>query len=77
MALAALRVIAEEWPAGLGSSEIADELLAREWPSNELEEILVELVTQGVLLSVDGGYFTLHGYGYPGQTAPTPAVGEN
>jgi hypothetical protein len=36
--------------------------------------VLVDLVIEGILLSVDGGYFTLHGYGYPGQIAPVPAA---
>jgi hypothetical protein len=34
----------------------------------------VELVTEGVLLSADAGCFTLHGYGYHGQSVPTSAV---
>jgi hypothetical protein len=72
--LAALRVIGEDGPRAWRLEEIADELEARGWPSDGLKVILVELVTEGVLLSVDGGYFTLHGYGYPGQTAPLPAV---
>jgi hypothetical protein len=74
VALAALRVIAEEGPRAWRVQEIADQLDERGWPSKDLEAVLVELVTDGVLLSVDGGYFTLHGYGYPGQTAPTPAA---
>ena len=72
--LAALRVIGEEGPASMAGREVADELRARGWPDDDLRSVLVELVTEGVLLSVDGGYFTLHGYGYPGQTAPTPAA---
>jgi hypothetical protein len=77
VALAALRVIAEEGPRAWKTQEIADQLIERGWPSTELEEVLVELVTDGVLLSVDTGYFTLHGYGYPGQTAPAPAAAQN
>jgi hypothetical protein len=53
---------------------IADELNRRGRPSDDLESVLVDLVTEGVLLSVDGGYFTLHGYGQPGEEAPKPAV---
>lgn len=74
VALAALRVIAEEGPRAWRVQEIAGKLVERDWPSTDLEGVLVELVTEGLLLSVDGGYFTLHGYGYPGQTVPTPAV---
>lgn len=72
--LAALRVIGEEGPRAWRVGEVADELRARGWPDDDLRSVLVELVTEGVLLSVDGGYFTLHGYGYPGQIAPTPAA---
>jgi hypothetical protein len=74
VAIAALRVIAEEGPRAWRTREIAGELAERGWPSDDLESALVELVTDGVLLSVDGGYFTLHGYGDPSQTAPTPAA---
>jgi hypothetical protein len=74
VALAALRVIAEEGPRAWRTQEIDREVRERGWPSNDLESVLVELVTEGMLLSVDGGYFTLHGYGEPNQTAPTPAV---
>ena len=70
--LAALRVIAEEGPRAWRVGEIATELRRRGWPGEDLEAVLVGLVTEGVLLSVDGGYFTLHGYGYPGQSAPQP-----
>jgi hypothetical protein len=42
--------------------------------SRSLESVLVDLVTEGVLLSVDGGYFTLHGYGHPGEAIPRPAI---
>ena len=74
VAVAALRVIAEEGPRAWRTQEIARELGERGWPSGDLESVLVELVTDGVLLSVDGGCFTLHGYGDPGQTAPSPAA---
>jgi hypothetical protein len=72
--LAALRVIAEEGPRAWRSQEIARELAERGWPSVDLESVLVDLVTDGVLLSVDGGYFTLHGYGAAGQSAPRPSL---
>jgi hypothetical protein len=72
VALAALRVIGEEGPRAWRVAEIAEELEVRGWPSGELESVLVDLVTEGVLLSVDGGYFTLHSYGYPGQRTPEP-----
>jgi len=74
VALAALRVIAEEGPRAWRTREIACELRQRCWPSDELELVLVELVTDGILLAVDGGYFTLHAYGEPNQTAFTPAA---
>ncbi|MGO9901370.1 MAG: hypothetical protein ACLP0J_17190 [Solirubrobacteraceae bacterium] len=74
VALAALRVIGEEGPRAWRLKEIATELDARGWPSDDLKSVLVELVAEGVVLSVDGGYFTLHGYAYPGQSAPTPAA---
>lgn len=69
---AALRVIGEEGPRAWRTAEIAAELDERGWPSTDLEAALVDLVAEGVLLSVDGGYFTLHGYGHPGQHPPTP-----
>jgi hypothetical protein len=72
VALGALRVIGEEGPRAWRAAEITAELKARDWPSVDVRAVLVELVAEGVLLSVDGGYFTLHGYGYPGQQAPTP-----
>ena len=72
--LAALRVIGEQGPRAWRAEEVADELERRDWPSENLGSALVDLVTEGVLLSVDGGYFTLHGYGHPGETAPKPAV---
>ncbi|MGB0095142.1 MAG: hypothetical protein WBP81_21725 [Solirubrobacteraceae bacterium] len=74
VSLAALRVIGEQGPRAWRLNEVANELAARGWPRDDLESVLVGLVTENVLLSVDGGYFTLHGYGYPGQSAPTPAV---
>lgn len=74
VALAALRVIGEERPRAWRPEEIARELEARQWPRESLESVLVNLVTEGVLLSVDGGYFTLHGYGYPAETAPAPVA---
>jgi hypothetical protein len=74
VALAALRVIAERGPRAWRAHEIARELRERAWPSDDLEPVLVELVTDGILLSVDGGYFTLHGGGELNQTAPAPAV---
>ena len=74
VALAALRVIAEEGPRAWRSQQIASELADRGWPSGDLDSVLVDLVTDGVLLSVDGGYFTLHGYGAAGQTAPSPSL---
>lgn len=72
VALAALRAIGEEGPRAWRPEEIAHDLEARDWPRDDLESVLVDLVSEGVLLSVDGGYFTLHGYGYSGQTPPTP-----
>jgi hypothetical protein len=72
--LAALRVIGEHGPRAWRVGEIAHELETRDWPGDDLERVLVDLVIEGILLSVDGGYFTLHGYGYPGQTAPVPAA---
>jgi hypothetical protein len=72
--LAALRLIGEEGPRAWRVNEIAHELEARGWPRDDLESVLVELVTEGVLLSADAGCFTLHGYGYHGQSVPTPAV---
>jgi hypothetical protein len=74
VALAALRVIAEEGPRAWRTQEIDLKIQERGWPSNDLESVLVELVTDGILLSVDGGNFTLHGYGGNNQTAPPPAV---
>lgn len=74
VSIAALRVIGEQGPRAWKLNEVADELAARGWRGDDLEYVLVGLVTEGVLLSVDGGYFTLHGYGHPGQSAPTPAV---
>lgn len=74
VALAALRAIAEEGPRAWSTQEIADTLRQRDWPSGDLNTVLIRLVAEGVLLSVDGGYFTLHGYGEPGQTAPAPAA---
>ena len=74
VAVAALRVIAEEGPRAWRTPEIGRELGERGWPSGDLESVLVELVTDGVLLSVDGGYFTLHGYGDRSQTAPSLAA---
>jgi len=36
--------------------------------------VLVDLVIEGILLSVDGGYFTLHGYAIrPNRTGPSAA----
>jgi hypothetical protein len=72
VSVAALRVIAEEDARAWSVSEIADVLRARDWPRDGLRETLVELVTEGVLLSADAGRFTLHGYGYPGQNPPKP-----
>lgn len=72
VALGALRVIGEEGPRAWRSTEIAAELADRGWPSADLEAALVDLVAEGVLLSVDGGYFTLHGYAHPRQHPPTP-----
>lgn len=72
VALAALRIIGEEGPRAWRPVELAAELDGRGWPSADLHGVLVELVSEGVLLSVDGGYFTLHGYGYPGQQPPVP-----
>jgi hypothetical protein len=75
VAQAAVRVIAlrdrtaPAWSVG----EVASVLAERGWPSADLEAVLVELVTDGMVLSVDGGYFTLHGYGEENQTAPAPA----
>jgi len=62
--------LAPAWSA----PEIAELLAERGWPSDGLEAMLVELVTEGIVLSVDGGYFTLHGYGEENQTAPSPAA---
>lgn len=72
VALGALRVIAEKDARAWRAQEIVDELVERAWPSDDVESVLVELVSDGVLLSVDGGYFTLHGYGEPNQSAPAP-----
>lgn len=72
VALAALRVIGEEGPRAWRTAEITAELKGRGWPSTDVNAVLVELVAEGVLLSVDGGLFTLHGYGYPGQEPPVP-----
>lgn len=74
VSVAALRVIGEQGPRAWRLNEVHNDLAARAWPRDDLESVLVGLVTEGVLLSVDGGYFTLHGYGYPGQRAPAPAV---
>jgi hypothetical protein len=71
---AALRVIAEQGPRAWRTQEIQAELAHRGWPAENLRDALIGLVTEGVLLSVDGGYFTLHGYGYPGQTPPRPVA---
>jgi hypothetical protein len=72
--LAALRVIGEHGPRAWRVGEIAHELDTRDWPMHDLERVLVDLVIEGILLSVDGGYFTLHGYGDPSQTPPVPAA---
>jgi hypothetical protein len=71
-ALAALRVIGEEGPRAWRLDEIAQAIENRGWPVDRLHETLVELVTEGTLLPVDGGHFTLHGYGQHGQAAPNP-----
>lgn len=70
VALAALRVIAED------GSEVEDsggreDARGASWTRDDVDSTLVELVTDGVLLSVDGGSFTLHEYGYPSQAPPT------
>ena len=72
VALAALRVIGEEGPRAWRTAEVAAELDDRGWPSADVNAVLVDLVAEGVLLAVDGGYFTLHGYGHGGQQPPTP-----
>ena len=72
VSVAALRVIAEEDARAWSVTEIADVLQARDWPREDLQQTLVELVTEGVLLSADAGRFTLHGYGYPGEGPPNP-----
>jgi len=74
-AVAALRIVGEHGRRAWRIEEIADELAAREWPSEQLPEVLVNLVTEGTMLSVDGGLFTLHGYGEPGQPIPAPRDG--
>ena len=74
VAVAALRVIAEQGPRAWREKEIAGKLSERGWPDDGLMSVLVKLVTDGILLSVDGGYFTLHGYGGTNQAAPTPAI---
>ena len=72
-ALAALRVIGEHGPRAWRVAEVANEIATRGWPGDQLDQALVDLVTEGVMLSVDGGLFTLHGYGEPGQAIPAPA----
>lgn len=70
--VAALRILGEQGPRAWRIEEIADELATRGWPSERLADVLVNLVTEGTILSVDGGLFTLHGYGEPGQMIPSP-----
>lgn len=72
VAQAAIRVIAlrDRRAPAWSVREIADVLAERGWPGNDLEAVLVELSTEGMLLSVDGGSFTLHGYGEESQSAP-------
>jgi hypothetical protein len=72
-ALAALRVIGEHGPRAWRVGEVASEIATRGWPGDQLDQALVDLVTEGVMLSVDGGLFTLHGYAESGQAIPAPA----
>jgi hypothetical protein len=69
-AVSALRVVGEYGRRAWRLEEIAEEIATRGWPGEELADVLVDLVTEGTMLSVDGGLFTLHGYGEPGQTIP-------
>ena len=58
-----VRVMAEAGSRSWTGAQVEDELTARGWPSQDVESRLVKLTTDGVILSVDGGGFTIHAYG--------------
>jgi hypothetical protein len=59
---AAIRVMAEQNAHSWTVSELGRELGVRGWPTEDLEAVLVGLATDGVILSTEGGGFTLHAY---------------
>jgi hypothetical protein len=58
---AAIRLMAEQGPRTWKVREVATALKARGWPCDNLQPDLVALATDGVLLTVDGGGFSIHG----------------
>lgn len=60
VASAVIRVIASEAARSWKVAELRRELQARNWVCDQLDEVLIELVSDGVLLSVDDGGVTIH-----------------
>jgi hypothetical protein len=52
----------------MSRDELRNGLTNREWPSDDLEDVVTELAAEGAILSADEGRFTIQGYG---QAAPT------
>lgn len=59
---AAIRVMAKHTARAWSPDELREELAVRGWPSENLNDVLVALATDGVILAVDGDGFTIHAY---------------
>jgi hypothetical protein len=60
---AVIRLMATQGPRGWTRAELRDGLIARDWPTGDLEETITALTAEGAVLSADEGRFTIHTYG--------------
>jgi hypothetical protein len=65
-ASAVVRLMAEQAVRRWTIAQILRGLEGRGWPRADLESVVIELVAEGVILSLDRGGFTIHAYGNHG-----------